>query len=180
MGLLVSNAIKVNFKRIHVSPLITSFELMEAVLTICSVFLCLIVIYRIPPSKINGLKTGTFYEEFSEYLEKLSCDSGNVIILGDFNIFCLIQVVLHTNGLWIFLKLDFVQHIDKATHNSGHLLDYIITRKDSSGVSNLYVSDFISDHRALHVSLTCSRVHPERKQIEARSLKRITWLFLSI
>ena len=66
---------------------------------------------------------------------------------------------------------DCVQHIDKPTHNSGHLLDYIITRKDSSDVSNLYVADFISDHRALHVSLTCSRAHPE--QIEVRSLKRI-------
>ena len=40
-------------------------------------------------------------------------------------------------------------------------------------MSNLYISDFISDHRALHVSLTCSRAHPERKQIDVRSLKRI-------
>ena len=174
VGLLVSNAIKVTFKRIHVSPLITSFELMEAVLTICSVSLRLIVIYRMPPSKINGLKTGTFYEEFSEYLEKLSCASGKVIILGDFNI-----NYLDTSGFAykrfvdILETFDCVQHIDKPTHNSGHLLDYIITRKDSSGVSNLYVSDFISDHRALHVSLTCSRAHPERKQIEVRSLKRI-------
>ena len=31
-------------------------------------------------SKINGLKTGTFYEEFSEYVEKLSCASGKVQI----------------------------------------------------------------------------------------------------
>ena len=53
---------------------------------ICSISLRFIVIYRMPPSKINGLKTGTFYEEFSEYLEKLSCASGKVIILGDFNI----------------------------------------------------------------------------------------------
>ena len=81
----MSNAIKVTFKRIHVSSLITSFELMEAVLTICSVSLRLIVIYRMPPSKINGLKT--FYKEFSEYMEKLSCASGKVIIPGDFNIF---------------------------------------------------------------------------------------------
>ena len=104
VGLLVSNAIKVTFKRIHVSPLITSFKSMEAVLTIYSESLRLIVIYRMPPSKINGLKTGTFYEECSEYLEKLSCASGKVIILGDFNIYIfLIQVVLHTNGLWIFL-----------------------------------------------------------------------------
>ena len=51
----------------------------------------------------------------------------------------------------------------------------IITRKDSYGVSNVYVSDFICDHRALHVSLTCNRVHPERKQIDVRSLKRITY-----
>ena len=55
---------------------------MEAVLTICSVSLRLIVIYRMPlPSKINGHKTGTFHEEFSEYVEKLSCASGMGIIL---------------------------------------------------------------------------------------------------
>ena len=116
VDLLVSNAIKVTFKRIHVSPLITSFELMEAVLTICSVSLRLIVIYRMPPYKINGLKTGTFYEEFSEYLEKLSCASGKVIILGDFNIFFGIRVVLHTNGLWIFLKLLIVYNILTSQH----------------------------------------------------------------
>ena len=73
----------------------------------------------------------------------------------------------------ILETFDFIQHIDKPTHNSGHLLDYIITRKGSSGVSNLYVSDFICDNRALHVALTCSRAHPERKQIEVRSQKCI-------
>ena len=122
----------------------------------------------------NGLKTGTFYEEFSEYLEKLSCASGKVIILGDFNINCLdTRGFAYKRFMDILETFDCVQHIDKPTHNSGHLLDYIITRKDNSGMSNLYVSDFINDHRALHVSLTCSSTHPERKQIEARSLKRI-------
>ena len=57
VGILVNNAIKVTFRRIHVSPQITSFELMEAVLTICSISLRLIVICLMPPSKINGLKT---------------------------------------------------------------------------------------------------------------------------
>ena len=77
----------------------------------------------------------------------------------------------------ILETFDFVQHIDKPTHNSGHLLDYIITRRRIKPlcVSNVYVSDFICDHRALHVSLTCNRVHPERKQIDVRSLKRITY-----
>ena len=53
-------------------------------------------------------------------------------------------MVLHTNGLWMFLKFLILYNIlTSQTHNSDHLLDYIITRKDSSGVSNLYVSDFI-------------------------------------
>ena len=99
---------------------------------------------------------------------------GKVIILGDFNLKNLdISGFAYERFVDILETFDCVQHIDKPTHNSGHLLDYIITRKDSSGVSNLYVSDFISDHRALHVSLTCSRAHSERKQIEVRSLKRV-------
>ena len=128
------------------------------------------------PSKINGLKTGTLYEEFSEYVDKHSCASKKVIIFGDFN-----KIFLDTSGFAykrfvdILETFDFVQHIDKPTHNSGHLLDYIITRKDSSGVSNVYVSDFICDHRALHASLPCNRAHPERKQIDVRSIKRITY-----
>ena len=40
----------------------------------------------------------------------------------------------------ILETFDLEQHIDKPTDNSGHLLDYIITRNDSSGVTNLYVS----------------------------------------
>ena len=44
VGILVNNAIKVTFRRIHVRPQITSFELIEAILTICSISLRLIVI----------------------------------------------------------------------------------------------------------------------------------------
>ena len=51
VGILVNNEIKMTFKRIHVRPQITSFELMEAALTICSLSLRLIVIYRMPPPK---------------------------------------------------------------------------------------------------------------------------------
>ena len=85
-------------------------------------------------------------------------------------------MVLHINCLWIFLKHLILYNILTSQHITvhGHLLDYIITRKDSSGVSNVYISEFICDHRALQVSLTCNRVHPERKHINVRSLKRIT------
>ena len=40
-------------------------------------------------------------------------------------------------------------------------------------ISNFEVSDFISDHRALHLSLRCLRSHPARKRIQVRALRRI-------
>ena len=51
LGILVNNVIKVTFRWIHVSPQITSFELMEAGLTICSISLRPIVIYSMSPPK---------------------------------------------------------------------------------------------------------------------------------
>ena len=49
----------------------------------------------------------------------------------------------------------------------------VITRRDNNLLSNIIVSDFISDHRVLHASLTCQRPHPARKQIQVRALRRI-------
>ena len=147
---------------------------MEFVITVCSVSIRLVVIYRMPASKVNGLKVSSFCDEFSDYIEKLSCASGHIMIVGDFNINYLdpsgCEYKRFVNILDTF---DFVQNIELPTHSSGHLLDYVITRKNSTYASNFMVSDFISDHRVLHVSLTCMRAHPVRKLINFRSLNRI-------
>ena len=112
-----------------------------------------------PPVKSkNGLKQGEFCNEFNDYLEKLSCMSGNIVIVGDFNIDW-----LNTNGSErkrfynILETFGFVQNICTETHRSHHLPDYIITRKDCNIISDCTVSDFISDHRVLHASLQCIR-----------------------
>ena len=79
---------------IGVNPEITSFKSMEVVITVGSITIRLSVNYRIPPVKSkNGLKQGTFCIEFNDYIEKLSCMNGNIVIVGDFNIDW-----LNTNG----------------------------------------------------------------------------------
>ena len=145
------------------------------VITLGSVTIRLSVIYRMPPVKSkNGLKQSEFCNEFNDYLEKLSCMNGNIVIVGDFNIDW-----LNTNGSErkrfynILETFGFVQNICTETHRSHHLLDYIITRKDCNIISDCTVSDFISDHRVLHASLQCIRPHPVRKQITVRALRRI-------
>ena len=70
-----------------------------------------------------------------------------------------------------------VQHITEPTHRSQHLLDYIIS--DADLVNSAGVSDFISDHCALHASLVCTRSHPKRKQITFTPLKTIDHDLLS-
>ena len=67
----------------------------------------------------------------------------------------------------------FVQNICTETHQSHYLLNYIITRKDCNIISDFTVSDFISDHRALHAFLQCIRPHPVRKQIAVRAIRGI-------
>ena len=95
----------------------------------------------------NGLKQGTFCKEFNYYLEKRSCMNGNI------------------DGL--------VQIVCTKTHRCHHLLDKIITKKDCNITSDSTVSDFISYHIALHVSLQCIRPQPVRKQIVIREIRRI-------
>ena len=85
------------------------------------------------PSRVNGINTATFCEESSEYLEKLSCASGNVLIVSDFNIdFFDSSDYVYNRFVNIMNTFDFTQHVNMPTHNSGHLLDYVITRKDNN------------------------------------------------
>ena len=58
----------------------------------------LVVIYRIPPSKQNQIKQGTFIIEFSECVETSSCLGCLLIIVGDFNSYWLNVMIMSANS----------------------------------------------------------------------------------
>ena len=60
-----------------------SFEHMAVTLSAKSTVIRIIVLYRPPLSKKNGLKFTTFLEEFSKLLEDVMLLSGKLYILGD-------------------------------------------------------------------------------------------------
>ena len=71
----------VKSRMVCVNPEITLFESMELVITLSSITIQLSVIYRMPPLKSNnGLKPGIFCYEFNDYLQKLSCMNGNIVM----------------------------------------------------------------------------------------------------
>ena len=94
-------------------------------------------------------------------MEKLSCLNCRLIIVGDFNINWLDSNDSERKQFYILLQtFGLVQRIDMPTYQNGHLLDYIITRESGDFASNFRVSNEISDHMALQVSLACQRLTP--------------------
>ena len=144
-----------------------TFEYIELFITAVSSHIRLIVIYR--PPKLSRAK---FVVEFSEFIEKLSVMSGKLLICGDFNINWLNDNDCdHRKLQRLFDCFNLVQHVNVPTHSSGHILDYIIGSSDL--VRSCRASDFVSDHCALHVALTCGSNHPDRTHITYRQLKTI-------
>ena len=63
------------------------------------------------------------------------------------------------------------QFIDVPTHDSDYFIDYIISSADF--VTNVTVSNRMSDHYALDCMLSCSHPHKDNKLVFYRQLHKI-------
>lgn len=62
-----------------------SFEYMEVLLRPPATALRIGVLYRPPPSTVNGLTATMFFNEFPILLERLAVANGHLLLTGDFN-----------------------------------------------------------------------------------------------
>ena len=60
-----------------------SFESIEILITVGSAHVCLLIIYRPPPSTRNGCTKAQFYNEFDRFLYGNATSAGRLIIVGD-------------------------------------------------------------------------------------------------
>ena len=150
-----------------------SFENIECTLTASST-VKLAVVYRPPPSKINKSTVGLFMTEFQDFLEHHTVKSQNILIVGDFNFHyedpsnvdaCRFRDILSNHAL--------CQHVSGPTHMAGHMLDLIITQSVDNIVSNTVVSDFLTDHAAIHCHLHLPKPQPLRQKIQYRNYSAI-------
>ncbi|KAL8570302.1 hypothetical protein ACOMHN_011323 [Nucella lapillus] len=91
-------------------------------------FFCL---YRPPPSKVNKLTDGMFFEEFSEILEHANVMGGKTVFLGDFNISW--DRPAHPNTVKAVDLLDMFslsQAVNFPTHRDGHTIDWCVFREE--------------------------------------------------
>ncbi len=121
-----------------------------------------VVIYRPPPSKRNKFKTSEFLDEFEQLARELVLLSGELFILGDFN--------LHLDDTGdstvrkfehMLESLNLKQHVTTTTQKHGHILDLIITRA--------------SDSTMVEDSVTVDTLSFQTSQITIRSSVPSTW-----
>ena len=133
----------------------------------------LCVIYRPPPSKINKFKNSIFFEEWSEFLDRVVVTSDALVIMGDLNFH--IDDPRDTDAQKFLQTLSdhgLLQHVTGPTHVLGHTLDVIITRENSSVLSELSSicdlcifdnkGNLTTDHLAVFTRL--NTVKPPRKR----------------
>ena len=151
-----------------------SFETMSVMTTIGSQAFCIVVIYRVPPSKQNKIQKSKFLEEFADLLEQAATWTGRLLLVGDFNVHWDTQDDAEKKQLAELLDaFGLTQHVDGPTHTGGHTLDLVISRTDDDIVVECFVSDFISDHNAILMSMNTGRDHPPRKIVTFRNLRAI-------
>ncbi len=129
------------------TPVFSTFECAGSVITSSNSSFKLFVVYR-PPSP----SMSTFLTEFESLLELHISANIDQIFVGDFNIH--IDDLNDVNSIH-FLKLlntfNLCQHVSFSTHNSGYVLDIIIT----NALSNLVTCPFLLDTYILDHNTVC-------------------------
>ncbi|KAL8570882.1 hypothetical protein ACOMHN_023555 [Nucella lapillus] len=136
-------------------------------------FICL---YRSPPSKGNKLKTSRFMEEFPQLLDSCGLCNSKTIILGDFNFHYDSTTDCHTKILNDLLTThSMCQLIDKPTHKSHHIIDWLIVEEENSdSILDLSVSDqLVSDHFPISFSLNIKKPGPRKRSVTSRNLRAV-------
>ena len=117
---------KTNFDFTH-----TSFEVVQASITLQHNTLHFLCLNRPPPNRRNNLTDSMFTEQLPDLLDYVNNLPGFVCLVGDMNIHfdnplqSLIKQTLTTLGLY-----NLVQVINKPTHSFGHIIDWVIIRPE--------------------------------------------------
>ena len=152
-----------------------SFELMDINIKSVKSSIRYLNIYRPPYSTKNKLTATMFFDEFADLLESIIPSPDQLLISGDFNFHLDSEDDRNANKMREILDTSGLQqHVDRATHKKGHLLDLVITRKQSTLVSNVSVIDGLpSDHSAVSCNLTLDRPPAMKRKMRYRKLRQI-------
>ena len=131
---------KTNFDFTH-----TSFEVVQASITLQHNTLHFFCVYRPPPNLRNNFTDSMFTEQLPDLLDYVNNLPGFVCLVGDMNIHVdnpfqsLAKQTLTTISLHSIVKV-----INKPTHRCGHIIDWVIVRPDDDIHENLLLQTHLN------------------------------------
>ena len=147
-----------------------SFEHIEILLNCKSDLYRVIVIYR-PQTQFT---ISDFYDEFEQFICERILLSGELVIVGDFNIHLELSSNMHaTRFLDILEEYGLHQQVKGPTHRANHTLDLVITRNQNKGLVIVIEEPLMSDHKLITFCLHSQRPSAPKENITFRRLKSI-------
>ena len=137
-----------------------SFESSEWNITLQSHVIKLVAVYRPPSATALYVPSSLFFEEFSIYLESVVTSTELLLISGDFNFHLNSAEDNNTKKFCDLLEtFGLTQHVTFSTHNSGHILDLIITRSVNDVlISKVEPTLALSGHTAICVQAQTANI----------------------
>ena len=133
-------------------PVFSTFEAVAVFVHRAGFNAVVVVIYR-PGSRSV---TQSFFDDFSDLLERLSTFSAPLMIVGDFNIHVDDATDIHAGELTDLLsRHSLQQHVTSPTHEHGHTLDLLITRDDQTIAMLPVDPPLLSDHSFIVADCDC-------------------------
>ena len=125
----------------------TSMEYLNCLFKVGLELLRIVTIYR-PPPKAESPNVPVFLKEFADLLEYLTLTSGQLLLVGYLNFHFDTPTSAHTKSIIDLLSATHHhQHVNLATHQKGHILDVIITRRDELPIADITCDESVnSDH----------------------------------
>ena len=111
------------------------------------------------PPLTKGFTDNMFMAELMDTYADLSIRHHDLIVVGDFNIHVDDQENKSAQGLHQDLEImGLQQHVSFSTHNHGHVLDLVISDRNSKvKIIKCSPGDFLSDHRAVHMTFSVTK-----------------------
>jgi len=127
-----------------------------------------ITVYR-PPPNLTSPNVPIFLSEFVDLLEELTFTFGQLLLIGDLNVHVYNPTSAQTKPI---IDPNHRQSVVQATHQKGHIINVIITRRDELPIVDITCDESVnSDHSAVIFTVpTTSTVQPKRT-MTVRSLK---------
>jgi len=147
-----------------------AFESIELLITSNKASIRLIVIYRPPKESIPD-----FINTFQDYIASHSSSTGQLLVVGDFNIHMDDVTNPHAiNFNNVIFSQNLKQHVHTPTHIHGHTLDLILTRENGDFIHSIICHPpVISDHTPLTFSAYARKATATKQTITYRKTTKI-------